>query len=502
MSAPGERPPAAPGSDRGALVRLWRTFWGWIPQLPLRAWLLCSHGLVLVAPTLVLLGSGALSRDLRNQTHEDLEHQGALIAMLVRSEVLRARVHDAHATVATIGWSLNPVLSEAKAETLAGVQVVDPHGRVVATSGQVLGADVSEDPEVTRALHGEKATVVRPRPPQSEWHALSSKSRNAKVRIFVAVPVLVDDQVVGAIVLSRTPRDQLQALYHMGSGILSAAVVASLGTALLAGIAAWVATRSLASLGQGAERIAEGDYGGVQDLARPRRSHLVEVADTANAILAMTERLRERLAYISEFASNVSHEFKTPIATLRGTLELLDDDDEMPAEQRARFLANAERELVRLERLVSGLLSLARADEAVAGAAFELQDVLDDVAERYGLVCEGTARPVRGDRAQIEAVAKNLVENARRHGGEGVTVRLEAHGGEDWSGFAVVDDGAGISAANLSRVFDRFFTTDRAGGGTGLGLALVRAIVERHGGDVQVTSAPGRTAFRVRLPAA
>ena len=72
--------------------------------------------------------------------------------------------------------------------------------------------------------------------------------------------------------------------------------------------------------------------------------------------------------------------------------------------------------------------------------------------------------------------------------------------GEGWTGFRVIDDGRGISEANLPRVFDRFFTTDRGAGGTGLGLALVRAIAVRHGGEVTVDSRPGRTVFTVRLP--
>lgn len=480
-------------------MTLRRLLWVLVPQLPLRAWLLMSHGAVLVAPVLVLLGSGALTTDLRQQTYEDLEHQGALIAMLIRSEVLRARVRDEDAGITEVGQVLNAVLSEAKAQTLSGIQVVDSRGVVVATSGHVLGTDLGDDPVVAHALSGSPAMEVRARPP-SEWHPLGSKSRNARVRVFVAIPVTVDGDLLGAIVLSRTPRDQVQALYHMAPGIVSAGVVAAIGTAVFAGIAAWVATRSLAMLGRGAERIAEGDFGGLAELTRPRRSHLVEVSHTANAIVTMTERLRERLAYISEFASNVSHEFKTPIATLRGTIELIDDDRDMSAEQRSRFLANAAREIERLERLVSGLLSLARADEASSRARVDLQDLVEDVAARYEVTPVGRAGVVIGDRSQLEAVVKNLIENARHHGGPGVTVSVEAASGPGWTSLAVIDDGRGISEANLARVFDRFFTTDRAAGGTGLGLALVRAIAVRHGGDVTVDSRPGRTAFTVRLP--
>jgi signal transduction histidine kinase len=99
---------------------------------------------------------------------------------------------------------------------------------------------------------------------------------------------------------------------------------------------------------------------------------------------------------------------------------------------------------------------------------------------------------VQGHRDQLGVVLENLVENGFRHGGRHVVVTLFDRG------FDVADDGPGISEANRAQVFDRFFTTDRAHG-TGLGLALVRAIVLRHGGTVGVSSTPGNTVFSVRL---
>ena len=288
----------------------------------------------------------------------------------------------------------------------------------------------------------------------------------------------------------------------MAPGVASAAVAAVLGTTVLAGIAAWVATRSLERLDRGAERNRRGDFGGLAELERPRRTHLTEVAQTANAVASMAERLREiGSAYIAEFASNVSHEFKTPIATLRGTIELLSDDEEMPHAQRTKFLANATGELERLERMVSGLLSLARADEATARAPENSQALLEEVALSQEVPLAGTADPVRADRSQLESVVTNLVENARR------ARRPERERRNRGVRRGALDRVPGDRRRARDRpgqpplgFKDRFFTTDRGGGGTGLGLALVRAIVLRHGGDVTVDSHPGRTVFTVRLP--
>lgn len=468
----------------------------WIPRLPLQLWLLLSHGGAVLVPVAVLLGSGAVAQDLRNQTQEDLDHQGAILALMLRDQVRAERQAVPGAALADLGPRLSPLLRETKQATLAGIRVTGPDGVVVATSGDLLGEDLRGDAEVVAALSGRVGHAVRPRPAPTVPQPISSESRRAGVRNFVAVPVVAGDEVLGVVVLSRTPREELQALYHMAPGVVSAGVAAVIGTLVLSGVAGFVATRSLRLLDRGAMRIADGDFRGLEDLERPRRSHLREVAHTADAMATMAERLRDRLAYIAEFASNVSHEFKTPIATLRGTVELLTDDEAMEPAQRARFLANASRELDRLDRLVAGLLSLARADEPASRGPVDLHGVLAEVAAARGIALVGTAGRVQGDRAQLEAVATNLVENAFRHAGSGATVSIEASG----STFSVVDDGVGISPANLPRVFDRFFTTDRAGGGTGLGLALVRTVVVRHGGEVTVESRPGRTAFTVRLP--
>ncbi len=469
--------------------------------LPLRAWLALSHLTVLFLPLVVLVGSGALGWDLRNQTREDLEHQAVLVAMLAEKEVAQARWLDEGASLTCCTESLSRELRRAKEGTLAGLRITDARGVVVATSGDVIGEDLAADAEVVAALAGRRGVAAKPRPAPSEMQPLGGPSRRARVRLFVAEPVVVDGEILGTVVLSRTPREELQALWQMAPRAALAAAGALVVTLALAWGAGVLATRSLMSLDRGALRIAAGSFDGIAELRRPQESHVAEVARVASSVSTMADRLRERLGYIGEFASNVSHEFKTPLATLRGTVELLTDDPEMPPPQRDRFLGNAGREIDRLERLMTGLLTLARAEEARAMSPVGLQALLQAVASDRGVALSGQADDVRGDGAQLDSVARNLVDNARRHGGEGVTVVFEAWRRGRSTGFDVIDDGAGISEANLPRVFDRFFTTNRQGGGTGLGLALVRAIVRRHGGEVTVESRPGRTVFSVSLPA-
>jgi signal transduction histidine kinase len=465
--------------------------------LPSRWWLFASHLLVLALPWLAVALTGALAADLRSQTREELHHQGVLLAMWTARELEWARQTDPTAALDATSERLTSALVATKAQTLAGLRVVDATGRVVASSGEGVGADLSADPLVADALGGDVAAGTRPRGPTRASNApLTGPSRRANVRVFVTVPIALDGDVVGAVVLSRTPREEVQAFAQMaprlGWGILASLLV----TATVAALSGWWFTRSLRSLARAAPDLARRPSDAQTLLAGPRASHVSEVAAAAAALTEMARRLDDRLDYIGQFASHVSHEFKTPLSTLRGTVELLRDDPDMPPEQRERFLVNAESEVDRLERLVTGLLALARAEQAGPVEDVDLDAVIDAVVARHpGTRRSGVAGTVRGDASQLEAAVENLVANAWRHGGAHPDVRVECAAGE----IAVRDAGPGITPTNLDKVFDRFFTTDRSNGGTGLGLALTRAVARAHGGDVTVQSAPGDTRFTLRL---
>ena len=468
-------------------------------SLSLRTWLVLSHLVVFMLPVLALVGTGALASDLRTQTREDLEHQAALLAL-----DLEHRLSTTPKALAAL--DLDATLARAKAETLAGFRVVDTAGRIVATSGTDIGQDISGEPEVASALSGTEATAVkeRERVPTSR-ESLAGKSRHADVRVFVARPLYEGGSVVGAVVLSRTPREEVQAFYQMAPRLSVGVLLALAGTVGLAFSAGRILSRSLRSLAEASHGIAAGSEAALVALEPASRSRVAEARALAAAMGTMSARLRQRLRYISEFAGNVSHEFKTPVSSLRGTIELLRDDDEMPPEQRARFLENALSDLDRLSRLVGGLLRLARAEEGGTRGVVALDDLVASVCARYtsdasNVSNRGGAARVDANREQLESAVSNLVENALRHGGPDVKVQVVGFTDGAWTGVDVIDDGPGISPANLPKVFDRFFTTDRAKGGTGLGLALVRAVMEAHGGRVEVESALGRTRLRVVLP--
>ncbi len=493
MTGPRPAEPTAPAGPRER--------WG----LPLRAWLVLSYLVVLALPLLAFVLTGALAMDLIRQTRLNLENQGELAALFIGE---RLQGPGAPADVSSLGPTLSPTLQAARERTLAGIRILDARGVVVASSGAGVGVDLSEDPEVAIALTGQTGIETRPRPASRQQQPLASASRRARVRLFVAKPIFDQaDAVVGVVLLSRTPREELQALYHMSPRLLWGMFFALALTLAIAGLAGYYGSRSLRRLAQAARLVSLGQRLEPAQIERSARSRVVEVRELARAVASMTEKLQARVDYINEFAGNVSHEFRTPLATLRGTAELLHDDEDMPPAQRKKFLVNAQRELDRMERLVAGLLGLARAERTHARARLSLAELLAALGERRPAVTiEATARAdahVLGNREQLAAVLDNLVDNALTHGGPEVRVTVSTWSNDHHVGFVVRDDGGGISAANLPRIFERFFTTNRGRGGTGLGLPLVRLICQTHGGDIELTSEPGvRTEARVTLPRA
>ena len=469
---------------------------------PLHDWLLLTHLVVFLLPVVVLVGSGALARDLRQQTVDDIAHQAVLVSLHVETLVAGSEGPPGEVLTA-MGDELSGLLASVKDRTLAGFRVVDSEGVVVAASNGALGGSLADEVEVVDAIrNGASAVWTRDRVP-ARAAALSSASRRAPVRMFVAEPIVVQGAVVGAVVVSRTPREELQAFWHMAPQLVASVFIALLGVVGLAVASGRALSRSLRSLLTASDRMAGGDLDAIGDLRRARDSRVTEARELAGAMEVMATRLQSRLRYIGEFASHVSHEFKTPVSSLRGTVELLLDDDDMPPTVRERFLRNALRDLDRLTRMVTGLLRLARAEEGGDRRVLSLGEVVAEVAARHPEVhLEGQGGRVDANEAQLVSAVHNLVENALRYGGADAKVVLRSWATEAETGVEVQDDGPGISAANLPQVFDRFFTTGREVGGTGLGLALVQAVVQAHGGRITVESAPGCTVFRIALPCA
>jgi len=410
---------------------------------------------------------------------------------------------------AAAGAVLQPVLADAQRVTLAGMRVLDREGTVIATSGGESGLSLATRPEVAAALAGRPGAVLRARATQPGVGA-ASISRAAPFRVFVGHSVIDGGAVIGVVLLSRTPASIEQALHGKRWELagLAAALLAAAG--LLALFTAYTVSRPIQAVAAQARSVAAGAR---VPLPRTRRSAVREADELWAAIHIMAATLERRADYIGAFATEVSHEFKTPLAAIRGALELLQDHAEaMTPEERARFLDQACADVARLDRLVRRLLELARAEAPLPQDAerCDLDAVLREAAVPF--IEDGLAVALRPPAAALRAgigperlrtIIGNLLDNARRHGGAAVRCIIEwSTAGPGRIAVLVSDDGAGISAGNAPRIFGRFFTTARDSGGTGLGLSIARSHLDAIGGSITLVPSPRGATFRIELPAA
>ncbi len=336
---------------------------------------------------------------------------------------------------------------------------------------------------------------------------------------FLTAPIQVAGQLEGLVVLRFPPRSLISEVSRFLS--FSGLLILALGTALASWIIFTPARRRLSSLEGAAERMREGDL-----KARAPDGGGDEIALVARAFNRMGEQLAERddaLRKVDlmrrQMLADVSHELKTPLTAMRGFIETLQIPEiAADGERRTRYFATLERETRRLERIVADLLDVARLENNAADfemRVFSTRRLFEQVARRhervaaevgvtFEIVVDEAADQLYADPHRLEQAVDNLVANALRYvSREGrITMAAEARG--TLLTLRVTDTGPGIAPEHLAHVFDRFYKADPSraaiGEGSGLGLSIVRAIVERHGGQVQVSSEPGRTAFTLRIP--
>jgi len=241
----------------------------------------------------------------------------------------------------------------------------------------------------------------------------------------------------------------------------------------------------------------------------------------AVVLLRDVTRVRQLEEVRREFVANVSHELRTPLSIFQGYLELLTDHPEMPREEASAALEVLRRHSDRLNLLVEDLLSLARLEgrqETFDLGPVNLAALLEEVREDWKLKFADREvalhldlplglPPVEADRARMQQVFSNLLENALKYTGKGGRVALEARPGGAMIEIRVCDSGQGIDPANLPHIFERFYRADKARsrqlGGTGLGLSIVKHLIQAQGGEVRAESRLGEgTTIILRLPCA
>jgi len=395
--------------------------------------------------------------------------------------------------------------------------VLDPTGAIVANGPAEQPFPTTPSPTLLPTVYQQVVTTR-----QREHVRVQTANGTELVELIPLVqPTRSGITVVGVLQLNTSLRlvDSLLArlrLLLIAGTLLAAVATIALSIPLIRAVLA-----PLRRMAATSRAIAAGD---LHQRVTEVRSH-DELADLAAAFNDMVDRLASLLASQRRFLADASHELRTPLTALAGGMEMLvlGADRADPA-ARARLLRLLQGETERMGRLVDDLMTLTRLDArgkaALTLAVVDIRTLAEQVVEETRLLAPDMAvqlevpnAPVTvlADADRLHQVLLNLVTNARAHMAPSGTITLSVCSSQDadqrgQARLAVTDTGEGISPDHLPRIFDRFYRADQArerqgGGGLGLGLAIVQAIVENHGGTVEITSTLGvGTTVTVVLP--
>lgn len=410
-----------------------------------------------------------------------------------------------------LGATQDRRVNEIASDLIAIYEVEGPSGLAAAIARRSSAPDA---PDVLRLLHGRGTTLAGdPGPPLPALapghHDLSPRTAGRSDDLPLRMEVV---QVGDDTLLVGLADEDLDEVGEIVSGAFGWAVIAVLIVALGGG--AVIAARVEAVIGgvEGTmDRVAAGDLS-ARIPVEPGTGDLTRLAHRINAALTRLEGVVEGMRQVS---ADISHELRTPLVRLRLRLEAAAEVTEgsPAASDVAAALAHASA----IEETFAALLRIAQIEAGARRDRFaplnlatllsEVVETYEGVAEEAGMrlrLVEASSAPVRGDRGLLLQALGNLVENALRHCPAGTTVSCAVNSVAGTTTLSVTDDGPGIPAAERARVTDRFYRLDRSRSapGTGLGLALVKAVADLHGAALDFNDAvPGLRARLRFLPA-
>ncbi len=337
--------------------------------------------------------------------------------------------------------------------------------------------------------------------PRDEWVSYSTAS------------VVQSSHVIGVILLVSSVREMMQSLLSLQNNMIFLFVGVALAAVIAGMIFSRVLTQPISDMTRVIKSMSQGDLG-----VRVQVKGSGEIRQLAVAFNSMSDQLESLNQTRNQFVSNASHELKTPLATMKIMIESLIYQPDMDNDLRTEFLNDVNQEINRLSSIVSDLLTLVHADSRTTRLNRErmsLAEVVKDTQHRLTPIAEQNKQEIilniqdssdmYADKAKLQQVVYNLVENAVKYtpAGGWVKVGLQRVGRD--AVLTVSDSGPGIPKESLPHVFERFYRVDKARGrgtgGTGLGLSIVQQYVNLHGGNVRVESPEGQGAiFTVELP--
>lgn len=423
----------------------------------------------------------------------------SLVATQMDGDTLPADDLDAMLSMAG-RWNVVARIYEMDKSRLAmRVYVTDAQGIVVYDSdgGRAVGADYSQWNDVYLTLkgrYGARATREDPDDP-------------ASVVLYVAAPVMKGDRIAGVLTVAK-PAGSVERFRKTARrkiiryGLLMGMAVIVLGV----GVSFWI-TAPIAKLTAYANAIRDGKRPAPPPVGRS------EIGRLAESFEQMRDAL-EGKQYVERYVETLTHEMKSPLSVIRGAAELMEED--MPAEQRLRFIRNIRGEADRIQTLIDRLLLLSALErrkglqdvERVDLAALT-NDVLAVVApqvEARQLTLTSTldaAPPIKGERFLLRQALANLVQNAIDFTPAGGRIAVSLSADDGALTLTVANSGPGIPDFAMERIFERFYSLARPDTGrksSGIGLTLVKEVAELHGGSIRIANAPDGVTATLAIP--
>ena len=440
-----------------------------------------------------------LRSDVEAKISQRLKSNAVLTGEIFRKPMLEADVPN-----------IQSLANDLAAELHVRITVIDKEGNVLADSEK---APYSMENHSNRVEF--KAAMERGLGESSRFSRTLSYSMK-----YVAVRIGDAREILGVVRIA-VPLSEVQLELHR---LYEAVLFGALAAICAAMIIAYFVARSISSpirrMKEIAQRISKGQFA---EKARIKSSD--ELADLAEALDAMAgelqvkiERLRHMDSVRTDFVANVSHELKTPLTSIRGFVETLEDGAIDDTSNARRFLAIIKKHTERLGNIIDDLLRLSELESGgkMEMTKVDLKGLIDEVVMGFGHALAvkhqtldvGTQTgdfTIKGDRSKLEQVFVNLIDNAIKYSKESGRINVRLSETDRCVVITVEDDGIGIPKEDIERVFERFYRVDKAHsrelGGTGLGLSIAKHIVLAHKGEICIDSEPGKgTQVLVTLP--
>ncbi len=501
----------------------------WRPSAAMVVTLVCLS--LISVPLLALLAVRLTSNQFVRETEQSLIHQGAIYAELFadafaalegpqigtalddeQKAYWNANLHPARAQLnvhrdpvapvrpegVPVNAPLDPryvaitdrllqVARQSQRTTLSGIVFLDHTGRALNTEGAPTHAALDE---VQTALGGDIGAMLRERGDAYVPHPLASLSRDTGYRVFVTYPVITGDHVIGVVYLSRTPLNLGKFLFQERYALLTMLASTVLGAGIIGWLLLRLISRPIYALRDASQGIAEGKSVGLETIPH---YGLSELANLGDSVATMAATLSQRSKEISTYTDHVTHELKSPVTSIIGAAELLQNDT-LGAPDRSRLISNIETEANRMNTLLGQLRNMTRLRTDTKGVAAKLQEILPDTPEiKIDLLTDPAAMlPLSAAHGQI--ILNHMIQNAVAHEATIGKVAFQA------PVLSIHDNGTGIPAPDIARVTEPFFTTRRDEGGTGMGLAIVQAVLDNYGAELVCLPSQNGALFEIRFP--